>query len=224
MKYAITFPPDGATTLPQGIDAESVAEDCRDAALAFMHGVAQGWDKLDLAFWLTGAYTRATRHGHNAERVTGVGDEPRAEVSPAALEDVMRRARGQLLASLEKAALADGTPDFVDAAVSRKLVRRAEDRAGNDVWVPVDRARMRLRDRLESLFAADCLNAPSLYSELLVCRRCEAIAFDARAKRAGVCGAHRISGMIPREDDFAERETQPELPSAPAPAVAKRGL
>ena len=58
---------------------------------------------------------------------------------------------------------------------------------------------MRLRDRLRSLFAADYLNAPYTYAELFVCHRCEAVVFDEHAKQLGICGAHRMSGVVPRE-------------------------
>jgi hypothetical protein len=67
--------------------------------------------------------------------------------------------------------------------------------------VPVDGARVRLRERVQSLFAADYLNAPYTYADLFVCHRCEAIVFDEHTKRVGICGAHRTSGTVPREAD-----------------------
>ena len=179
---------------------ESVSEECRDAALSFMTGVGKGWDKLDLALWLTGDYARATRHRKHGERVAtpalGV-----VEIPEETLENLVVHVRGQILASLEMAALGHGALDFPEARVARGLVRRMIDADGRDAWVPVDGARMRLRDRIESLFAADYLNAPYTYADMFVCPRGEAVVFDAHAKEIGISGTHRISGTVPREGD-----------------------
>jgi hypothetical protein len=200
----MTFgPPDRRSRQPasvaDGSTRESIAEECREAALSFMSGVAAGWDKLDLVLWLTGPYARATRHGKHGERVAALGDGD--EIPDETLEALVTRVRGQLIASLETAALELGAIEFADECVERGYVRKVVDAEGRDAWIPVDGSRMRLRDRLRALFAADYLNAPYTYAELLVCHRCEAVVFDARAKRIGICGAHRMSGMVPREPD-----------------------
>jgi hypothetical protein len=175
-----------------------VAEECREAALSFTSGVGVGWDKLDLALWLTGPYARATRHEKHGERVTALnaGDE----ISDESIESLVTRVRGQTIASLEKAALEFGSLEFADGIVARGLVRRVVDSEGREAWIPIDAPRVRLRDRVRSLFVADYLNAPYAYAELFVCHRCEAIVFDARAKRTGICGSHRMSGVVPRDE------------------------
>jgi hypothetical protein len=191
--------------LEEGATRHTVAEECREAALSFMSGVAAGWDKLDLALWLTGPYARAARHGNHGERVAALQEsEP---IADASIEALVTHVRGQLIASLEKAALEFGSLDFADDTVARGLVRKVVDSEGRDAWVPVDGARIRLRDRLRSLFVADYLNAPYNYAELFVCHRCEAVVFDNHAKQAGICGAHRMSGMAPRDDAPAARRT-----------------
>ena len=184
-------------TLADGSTRESLASDCRDAALGFMSGVAAGWDKLDLALWLTGPYARATRHGKHGERVAAVSDEQ--EIADETIEALVTRVRGQLIASLEKAALEFGSLEFADEIVERGLVRKVVDAEGRDAWIPVDAQRMRLRDRLRALFTADYLNAPYTYAELFVCHRCEAVVFDDHAKEVGICGAHRMSSYAPSE-------------------------
>jgi hypothetical protein len=188
-------------TLTDGSTRESLAADCRDAALGFMSGVAAGWDKLDLALWLTGPYARATRHGKHGERVAAVSDD--CEISDDTIEALVTRVRGQLIASLEKAALEFGSLEFADEMVERGLVRKVVDAEGRDAWIPVDSQRMRLRDRLRALFTADYLNAPYTYAELFVCHRCEAVVFDDHAKDVGICGAHRMSTMAPPGDTEA---------------------
>ena len=203
MKYVMAFGTGDRSTrhrVEDGSTRQSIAEECRDAALSFMTGVALGWDKLDLVLWLTGDYARATRHRKHGERLATLAFGA-AEIPQETLEDLVVHVRGQLLASLEKAALEMGSLGFVDEVVDRGLVRRVIDAEGRDAWVPVDGARVRLRDRLQSLFAADYLNAPYVYAELFVCHRCEAVVFDAHAKRVGICGTHRMSGTVPREAD-----------------------
>jgi hypothetical protein len=215
MKYVMAF----SSTRPPALleDAStrsSTAQECREAALGFMGGVAVGWDKIDLALWLTGPYARATRHSLRGERVAGLGHD---EIAEDTIEDLLVRTRGQVLASLERASLAHGALDFVDELVSRGLVRRARCRTPDaawdapdlepeyeDVWVPVDAPRARLRDRVAALFAADYLNDPDAYAELFVCHRCEAVVFDRVAKRLGVCGSHRISGLVPRDESSSK--------------------
>jgi hypothetical protein len=126
------------------------------------------------------------------------------------IEALVTRVRGQLLASIEKAALEFGALDFAAEVVERGFVRKVVDADGRDAWIPVDGARMRLRDRLRSLFTADYLNAPYTYAELFVCHRCEAVVFDDRAKQLGICGSHRISGVVPRDDRAHDDETDDE--------------
>lgn len=199
MKYVMAFGGKaGPMVLGEDASSVSLSKECREAALAFMSGVAIGWDKIDLALWLTGPYARATRHAKRGERVADVGGGE--AIDDDTIEDLVRRVRGQLIAALESAALDDGSLDFAEEAVSRGLVRRATSVEGEQVWVPVDAARLRLKDRLASLFAADFLNAPTDYGALFVCNRCESVTFDANARRFGLCAAHRISGVVPRED------------------------
>lgn len=189
--------------LDDGATRESVAAECREAAVAFVNGAAAGWDKLDVALWLTGPYARATGHMSRGERVAGMIGE--SEVDSEVIVELVTRVRSQLLAGLEKAALSEGTLDFAVEAMDRGLVRRAIDLDGEIVWVPVDSARMRLRDRVRSLFAADYLNDPGAYSALYVCHRCESVVFDESAKKLGACANHkRVSGIVPRQSDGDE--------------------
>ncbi len=211
VKYVTAYAPGARArqTLTDGSTRESLAADCREAALSFMSGVASGWDKLDLVLWLTGPYARATRHGKHGERVAVVSDTE--EISDESIESLVTHVRGQLIASLERAALEFGALDFADEITERGLVRKVVDADGRDAWVPVDASRLRLRDRVRALFTADYLNAPYTYAELFVCHRCEAVVFDDHAKEVGICGAHRMSGVVPsdRDDDSARESEEP---------------
>jgi hypothetical protein len=196
--------------LDDGATRGGVAAECREAAIAFVNGAAAGWDKVDVVLWLTGPYARATGHLPRGERVAGMSDE--SEVDPGSLADLVARVRSQLIAALEKAALSDGAIDFAVEAMDRGLVRRAIDLDGEIVWVPVDNARMRLRDRVRSLFAADYLNDPGAYAALHVCSRCESVVFDENAKKLGACANHkRVSGIVPKPGDADEIDAERDV-------------
>jgi hypothetical protein len=209
LEYVMAFSGRGRAVLDDGSTRESVAAECREAALAFVNGVAAGWDKLDVALWLTGPYARATRHVPRGERVTGIGEE--TDIADEAIEALVTRVRAQLVASLETAALGEGTLEFAVEAMDRGLVRRALDADGEVVWVPADNTRMRLKDRVRSLFAADYLNDPGAYASLYVCHRCETVVLDENAKRLGACQNHkRVSGVVPRQIEHdSEQEIVP---------------
>jgi len=164
------------------------AEECRRAALDFMSGVAEGWTKVDLVDWLRGPYAHASRHAPRGARAVRPSDHV---IEEPAIEHLLVSVRGQILAGLELAALAQGTPDFIEDALIAQHVRRVE-LLGGTAWVPVDVARMRLKDRVASLFVADYLNRPADYRSLFVCHLCEGITFDGR------CSQHRHSGVVPK--------------------------
>lgn len=210
MEYLQAFPNGPAErVLEDGATRESVARESREAALAFLAGVTAGWDKVALVVWLTGAYAHATRHTKHGERVIKLSALD--EIAEVSIEMLLGRVRAQLLASLEAAAREFGVLDFVEETRRRGFVRTLQAADGTDVWVPTDAVGMRLRDRVSSLFAADCLNVPHMYANLLVvCPRCEAVLFDEVAKRNGDCGAHFVSGIISKDGDgsvYAKRNS-----------------
>lgn len=202
MKYVISYvhKPGSVPTL-EDESVDTIAEQCRDAALAFVNGVGRGWTKRDLALWLSGPYRVATRHATGGERTADLATVDEAEeelLSEGRIVDLMRRAREQVLARLEDMALPSCEADFVHEAVSRRAIAPRVDADGISLWVPVDLRRMRLRDRVLALFACDYLMRPDDYAhELAVCHKCELVQFDEAAKRAGECGGHRrISGIV----------------------------
>ncbi len=201
MKYVTAYPPARAPRLlSEGVTKESVSAECRDAALAFLGGVQHGWDKLDLVLWLTGPYARSTRHAPRGERVVDVTAD--ITIEDATIDELLAHVRGQLVTSLEQVALDWSKLDFADEALERGFVRVAVDDDGASCFVPLDSPRMRLVDRVRSLLAADYLAAPYEYVDLFVCHRCEAVMFDADAKRTGICRRHRLqSGVVVRNND-----------------------
>lgn len=166
----------------------SIASQCRSAALDFMAGVADGWTKFDLALWLRGPYALAARHSHHVER--SVPPSRPQPIEEDTIEALIVGARGHVLAHLETAVLNNGTLDFIEEALLARHVTRAIDECSNYSWVPVDGARIRLRDRVASLFVADYLNDPAAYRDLYVCHQCEGVVFEEGARERGTCAAH----------------------------------
>lgn len=185
------------------------AEACREAGLAFMRGVATGWDRRDLAVWLLQKY------GKLAVKPNEKGSAVPADsgVQSQTISDVLREARWKAFAALEEAA--HGQARFVQAIAAKGLITR-DDKVG---WVPVDRPGARLRGRVLSLFAVDCLERPGDYRNLLfACPRCESIVFDAAAREAGRC-----CGRIPVVDAASGQRPAPRISdfrrSIPIPSV-----
>jgi hypothetical protein len=172
-------------------DPNALAGECREAGLAFLDGVLRGWDKSDLAAWLTGPYHRVTQR--RGERVTNPAlFTDQNLVAVERLEELMLRARVEVVTTLSEASRSGGSIVFVGEAIRRGgiLPTRTSDDA--DAWAPVDVLRMRLTDRVLSLFAADYLIRPVDYaSDLVACLACGAVAFDATARSSASCRAHR---------------------------------
>jgi hypothetical protein len=192
------------------------AEACREAGLAFMRGVAAGWDRRDLAVWLLQKYGALAVK----PREKGQAVPPDSGVQSQTISDVLRVARWKAFAALEEAAT--GQSRFVQAIAAKGLIARDE-RVG---WVPVDRPGARLRGRVLSLFAVDCLGRPADYKTLLfACPRCESIVFDAAAREAGRCCGQKpavdvASGQrpAPKISDFRR-----SIPMPPMPDTAEKG-
>jgi hypothetical protein len=192
--------------LPPGATAAAIADDARQAALAFVNGSAFRWTKRDLADWLEGPYAAVT---HNAgPRAHSVGGSDALPLRELDIAMVVRDARWHVLAQLEAAALPRAELSFSDRLFALGYVVPAWADDGI-AWLPVDRARGgRLRTRVLSLFAADALARPRDYTEtLFICHRCDLVVFDAVARRQGSCGHHDVETL--RRTLTEHRATRP---------------
>jgi hypothetical protein len=169
------------------VDALLMSTSWRPAALELLRGAVEGWTAGDLARWLTGPY----REGSvplPRPRVRAQG----ATIDPRAIVRILRAAREQVLEELHGARWSAG-PLFMRSLVRQRAIAMAED----GLWVPIDKPRMLLKDRVLSLLAADYLFCPLEYTRrFALCIRCDAVVFDAAARQTGFCGAHRISGFL----------------------------
>jgi hypothetical protein len=181
-------------TLETGATAASIAAACRRAGLDFLRGVRAGWDARDLSAWLTGAYAEAVCYVPRGEATLTPID------TPFTLNERLCEARNGALLALDEARSSGSGLSFVRAAIRRREIIPAVDAYGTSFWIPLDRRKMQLRERVLSLFAADYLLRPGEYTgELVVCPTCEAIVFDAKARAMGQCGVHRTSGFVERQ-------------------------
>ena len=190
------FPEMEPVQLPDGRSAASVAEECRETLQGFLDGSATTWGKTGLAVWLAGPYRLLTRLAPRPEEsgIRSTSDtvpaSVRTQLRSDDLEGLMRSARQEVTTTL-RLACAHGNTSFAHTAIHAGAVTRTRDATGRAGWVPVDRNRMRLPDRVLSLAAADYLMRPADYLTLLaVCSHCEAVSFDPQARARGACRTH----------------------------------
>jgi hypothetical protein len=191
---------DTIVTLPHATGISRIADECRQAALAFVNG-ARAWNKSDLARWLSGPYSRATSHVAHVPRVP-VDHEPIELIGSTIDPELLARILAHTYETVVETLRAAANPEYADAitrmAVSNDLVVQCEDEHGTQGWAAVSRPRVVLADRVISLVVADFLTRPHDYeSSLAICGRCGAAVFDPIARAMGLCSAHR-SGIVLR--------------------------
>lgn len=193
--------------LPRGTSAAELADQCRSAALGFSAG-AERWGKAELAAWLEGSYRPLTLG------MPEITDEaPLSRLGPAwapsirppsnvvamldarKVEDVIVRARDAAVGVLRSLTCQSSVADFGSFAIRSGLVHRCIDEAGAPGWAPRAKTRLKLADRVLSVFAADCLARPWDYETLLtVCGDCAAVTL-VEGWEPGAC-CNRASGVM----------------------------
>jgi hypothetical protein len=183
---------DGRTifTLPKSIPALVVSRRCRAALLSFVNG-AEKWSKRDLALWLAGPYTLVTQAAGALVENPPRQARARRAVDPRTIACIVAEsvefARDLLRASMRT----DGGGVTAWDAWQRGLIVRCEDAYLNEGWVPLDLPRLRMRDRVTSLWAADYLaNTGDYESTLAVCEICGHASFDPFLRPSGRCEEH----------------------------------
>jgi hypothetical protein len=199
-----------------GSRVRDVADACRSAALGFAWSAHQGWGRRELARWLVGPYARATA----ATRILRASG-PRLAVAPRALdepeiEELLGRARGEILEVLRNAWSWAHDPTATRAWLDEGLVAGIADESSDLGYAPVDRAGMRLVDRVRSLFIADYLTRPSDYAAFAVCQDCDGATFDG-ALYHGECARPRGRTVLRRRSVL-----ELELPDAAPLSTMRR--
>ncbi len=199
-------PAEGArvVTLPDHVRALEIADGARDAMLALLRGIGDGWGKREVAAWLALPYAELTAFAHIDGDDYEIDDSSTfrrlpTKVAPTRLEEVLRAAKEETLATLILAAPPGSDVRFTTRAIAAGHVIRTRDATGRGGWTPVDAPGMLLVDRILSLASADYLMRPADYlGRLSVCGICQAVSFDAQVRERGHCPKHRrSSGKIP---------------------------
>jgi len=203
---------DTILTLPEQLDALSVAEACRVTALAFLNE-SQHWGKAELAMWLMGPYGQLTQYmSPGSRRRNGELARPAPmmrEIDARMVDRVIHNAYEEVLSTLKNLQESEASTSFAFTMISAGFVSRCEDRGHRAGWVPTTEAR-RLADRVLSLLAVDFLTRPSDYeTDFSVCSQCKAIEFDSVARARGICHRHESGLFMPRSQ---RRNTLPYIP------------
>jgi hypothetical protein len=191
--------------LPAGARVSTFTAGCRAAALDFVNRVGASRGKEQLVEWLRGPYrAHVVTLSHATHRRIN-----RASLRPSSVQKLLTRTREQVGATMLSLCNPEEGVNFGYEALASGLVYRCQDARGRQGWVPVAYPRMRLLDRVLSLVAADHLLRSGDYESLLFqCSACEALAFDAEQRAAGICAAHASRSDI--------RELAPTPPLAAA--------
>jgi hypothetical protein len=172
-------------SLRDGVDALLMSAVWRTAGLGFLRGSRNGWTRRELGRWLVGPYRDATSEVPRID-AESFGDASR-RIDEETIASVVREAREEVVLALRN------SPHLVATAMRDHAIVPT----GDGIWIPLDRPRMRLAERVRSLFAADYLLRPQDYErDLTICAKCEGVVFDATARQTGCCGADRISGFL----------------------------
>lgn len=178
--------------LPRGMNVLDVADRARAAGFVFVSSSRWGWGKRDLANWLVHDYRPA---------VLSAPARPRTEANAASTDEtsatrLVAVARRRVVEMLSEATTAWAGTDFASESIENGLVIGVSDDAGTIGYAPTHDARMRLVDRVASLFIADFLTRPRDYEQLVVCSSCDEVSFkwdeihedgcEARGPRSGV--------------------------------------
>ncbi len=178
--------------LPLGKRLAEVAAYNREALLSFVNGVADGWERRDLAAWLVGPYRHATWHPTEPAFVT---HDAALTLSHVALEWTLTDARFEVVAALQAVCATGGQRDndelpFVVAARRTNGLVPACDDLGNTGWIAINDPRGQLPRRVGALLAVDALvNWRDYPARIRICARCERLAFARQGDACARCSA-----------------------------------
>ena len=161
-----------------GIRVTDVVDACRSAALGFAWGAHHGWGRRELARWLVGPYAHAVA---STRSLRPSGMRPaivRGEVDEETIEKLLTTTHAEIIGMLRRVWSWTHDGHAARAEIGEGLVAGIVDTGSELGFAPVDNARMRLVDRVRSLFVADYLTRPGDYAAFAVCDDCDGATFD----------------------------------------------
>lgn len=161
-----------------GIRVVDVANACRSAALGFAWSAHNGWGRRELARWLVGPYAHAVA-ATRALRASGTRPAVVHRVlDEQTVEELLSTTRTEIIEMLRGVWSWTHDARTARARIGEGLVAGMVDEAGGLGFAPIDNVRMRLVDRVRSLFVADHLTRPGDYAAFAVCEDCDGATFD----------------------------------------------
>ena len=180
--------------LAPGVRVVDIADLARVAAFEIMGCVRTRWGRVELARWLVGPYARATEAAHWVGE-PGAPPPPRS-VSALEVDEVLKSAHESVVECVRYARSWHVQRGFARRMVDEGLVVGVLD--GQLLgYAPIDHRRMRLVDRIRSLFVADYLTRPEDYTTFQVCD-CGVVTFDSMPAHYPDCERPRDSGIMRR--------------------------
>lgn len=177
------FPLEGGVAVP-----ESRLARVRGAGVAFLRGTTAGWSRRDLVDWLVCQYAPCA-----ADSLLDDRDEPSPAVERTLDEGMIERvildARARVLRLLGDLVVPWQASPLARLSIASGAVVAQRDEGGGVAFSPVNLRRVRLAERVTSLFVADYLNRPSEYRWLMLCRECGEVAFSTELTHAPWCEA-----------------------------------
>ncbi|HVH44362.1 MAG TPA: hypothetical protein VM925_18545 [Labilithrix sp.] len=167
----------------------------REAAAEFIRGTTFGWGRHDLATWLVSQYApclvadvpqSADKEAAEADAVSSHSTAS-SQLDDDRIEQLILDARSTVLRMLSDLAWPSHAKEISQRAVASGAVIALRDAIGTPTWAPVARKRMRLAERVSSLFIADSLNTPHQYRNISLCRHCGELGFTAPIPHPSWC-------------------------------------
>ena len=165
---------------------EPSIERVRGAGSAFLRGTAAGWGRRELADWLVCQYAPCAATPLYPESAEEAPAWERT-IDEGILERVILDARGRALRLLADLVVPSLASPIARLAVACGTVVAERDVRGGIAYSPVGQRRMRLGERVASLFIADYLNQPADYRWVTTCRECGEVAFATPLEHASWC-------------------------------------
>ncbi len=170
----------------------NTASSVRKAAAEFVRGTTFGWGRRELATWLVCHYSPCLVSDATAQKDTQQGCTASLSAASAHLDDerveqLILDARCSVLRLLSDLGWASQAASLGRDAIGSGFVIEQRDPLGQLIWAPVGRNRMRLADRVGSLFIADSLNNARDYRNVTLCRYCGELGFSEKANHPSWC-------------------------------------
>ena len=200
-----------------GIRVADVADACRSAGLGFAWSAHNGWGRRELARWLVGPYAHAVAATRGLRASGTRAAVVHREIDEETVEQLLSTTRAEILEMLRGIWSWTHDAPAVRARIDDGLVAGIVDDASGLGFAPVDNMRMRLVDRVRSLFVADYLTRPGDYAAFAVCDDCDGATFDG--------GLYHEDCMRPRSPSRLRHRAVREvlLPGEPAQASLTSG-